>query len=444
MKKKSLFLINLIIISSLMASNPAFADSDYIMPNNIASWKQNCERVLNNPNAADLNTLKTLIYQTRYPDNRLSSSDKDYLKSAKTKLVSTALQKANSCYANKDYVNAQNFYQIVTTNGNDLSKENKVLINLNLADIKLKQNKKGAGNNIEKAISEQPSDSRITKYIDANLSKLTYSELRNIASKYSQKDSETAIKYYTAAANIAPTPEEKTKMQQNIANCKQENKKMVASSANKTSQPVSQQTVAQSENLMRSSYKKYQYKDYLGAVADLEQVHRINPEATIYNVVYPYYGIAAKDVYGSMREINNVINQDIRPFNGTHKPKAYNLRGSLYLYNGEYDKAISDFSNALKSSYQEYDTAWQGLILSYLMKGELEKAKYEINRYNSKSTYYQFADCTTYANKILLNIDYDGAIAYSTSINDKLKIYIINKAMDDYFYCLSLFFSWFQ
>ena len=163
----------LLMLGSILQVSPASADSDYIMPNNIASWKQNCERVLKNPNAADLNTLKTLIYQTRYPDNRLSSSDKDYLKSAKTKLVNTALQKANSCYANKDYVNAQNFYQIVTTNGNDLSKENKVLINLNLADIKLKQNKKGAGNNIEKAISELPSDSRITKYIDTNLPQMT-------------------------------------------------------------------------------------------------------------------------------------------------------------------------------------------------------------------------------------------------------------------------------
>ena len=444
MKKKHLFLLTLLIVSICITNNFALADSEYIMPENISSWKQNYERVISNPNSTDVKTLKTMIYQTRYPDNRLSSVDKEFLKKAKVKLVNSALQKANACYMNKDYINAQNYYQIVTTNSVGLSKENKVLINLNLADIKIKQNKKGAGHNITEAISELPNDARIIKYIDSNISKLTYSELRSIAFKYSQVDSEIAIKYYTAALNSATTPEEKAKMQQNISICKQEAKKITSTNNKTTSQPVSEQTVAQSENLMKSSYKKFQYKDYAGALADLEQVHKINPEATIYSIVYPYYGIAANDFSGVLREINNVINQNIRPFSGTHKQKAYNLRGSLYLYNGEFDKAISDFSNALKSSDDEYDTAWQGLILAYLMSGNVEKAKYEINRYNSKSSYYQFADCSTYSDKILLNLDYKTVITYSAKENDKLNSYIVNKAMNDYFYCLTLFYSWFQ
>ena len=206
---------------------------------------------------------------------------------------------------------------------------------------------------------------------------------------------------------------------------------------------ASQATVEQCKVLLKSAVGKYNYQDYSNALSDIEEIKRINPAANIYDVLYPIFSIPLNKSQNAIKALDTVINGQIRPFRSGNSNYhiAYELRGSLKMLNRDYAGAISDFKTALNESYSEYDNAYQGLILAYLMQGDVESAKQEITKYNKRNLYYQFADCTTYSDKIILNIGYNNRIAYDISRNSELANYMVNNSLSSYAYAVSKLYS---
>ena len=206
---------------------------------------------------------------------------------------------------------------------------------------------------------------------------------------------------------------------------------------------ASQATVEQSKTLLKSAVSKYNYKDYNSALNSLEELKKVNPGANIYDVLYPVFAVPLNKSQNAIKALDTVISEQIRPFRSGNSNYhiAYELRGSLKMLSRDYTGAISDFKIALNDSYSEYDNAYQGLILAYLMHGDIEPAKQEIMKYSKRNLYYQFADCTTYSDKIILNIGYNNKITYNMSKNSELADYMVNNSLSSYAYTVSKLYS---
>ena len=434
-----------IIVSALCGICFAADPNEYITPENISSWKQTSERIISNPANIDDRTLDKLLYQARYPDNRISPEDKAYLKDFKKRATKVAVNLGHKYYASGDYVTAQKFYTKAETYESYIEQGDFVKLMLNTADMKIKQNKKGAAFDIEDAIEKTPDNTVISAFIDNNLGAFSCNELASIANRYlTNEQYANAVKYYTKAKEAAPDEVYKSKMENNIALCKSKlNKDATGSYLPQTNVAVSQDSVRKAADLIKTAVKKYNYGDYSGAMQDIEESHRLNPNTNTYYVLYPIVAASQNNISAAIKGMEMVISQEMGPFRrGTaNLHAAYEFRGSLKLLQNNTVGAIDDFQSAFKSGFRDFDAAYKGLIISNLVSGDIQNAKTFINKYNNNNPYEKFADCTTYPDKIVLNYVYNQPVIYNSSMNNDLKVYIYKNALSDYAYIISNLYS---
>jgi len=61
---------------------------------------------------------------------------------------------------------------------------------------------------------------------------------------------------------------------------------------------------------------------------------------------------------------------------------AYQQRGAVYYWKGEYDKAIEDYTEVIRLG-PNYALAYRSLGITYRKKGDLQKANSDLNKANS-------------------------------------------------------------
>jgi tetratricopeptide (TPR) repeat protein len=125
-----------------------------------------------------------------------------------------------------------------------------------------------------------------------------------------------------------------------------------------------------SDNLARlvdRSKEKYDRKDFVGAMDDLNQVIKANPK---YARAYNGRGLvklALNDLEGSMRDFNTAIGLDPK------YARAYSNRGLLHLSKRDFNNASIDFNSAIALDSSLAD-AYNNRGLMFIKLGKREAA----------------------------------------------------------------------
>jgi serine/threonine protein kinase len=182
------------------------------------------------------------------------------------------------------------------------------------------------------------------------------------------------------------------------------------------------QPTLSAEEYLDLGLSKIKADDYKGAITDLDQAIKINPNQTI-NVddetlnAYFLRGLAKiqlKDYQGAIADIDQGMKID------PNNTNAYNLRGIIKLELKDYYSAIADFSQAIKRDSKNINAYGNRGIAKYELK-DYHGAKSDFNqcqKINSKNSdvYCSLGDCERQLK------DYDTALYYynkALEINDK-------------------------
>ena len=199
----------------------SFADINSITTvnqTNIAEWKKECDALLNSGQTVDAKILNKIALQSKSAAKTIQGSDRAWLDSVQTRVGEYALRLGHSAYQSGDYTNAKAYYKIADIRLAKTHQTQLSDVHLNLADISKKSNlPSGVSMEVCNAIKLNPSNSKISSFIDSSMSILSYTSLDRIAHQYeSGKQFSLAAKYYQAAMNKAEKPEYQQIARQNM------------------------------------------------------------------------------------------------------------------------------------------------------------------------------------------------------------------------------------
>lgn len=437
-------LYKLLMILALISVLPAFAAM--VTSVNYNTEKPALEAKLSKGNNLNTYDLNQIISYARSTDKTLSPQQKAELEKIYKQAINIALSKANNYYKSGDYKNAYSYYYIVKSNYRDVDKSILGTVYLNMANCNVQAGKECIGYVID-AIILNSADSRITTFIDNNPKSFSYQNYKSIANRYQNfKQYSNALKYYNMAYKNAPSEVQMKSIERDIEECKMMQSGGRPQPTTVKPSNVNQQQAANSAKVsqhLKAAVNKFNYGDYSGALNSLSQAHELAPNTNTYDVIYPIIAVSSNSYESAKNGIDKVITQQLGPFrpSSSNLHYAYELRAALKLYLKDYNGAISDFNSAVNCASRDYDDAYQGLIIAYLIKGDKENAKVVINKYNRLNTYYQFADCTTYPDRIILNFGYNKKVAYSPNLNNDLIKYTIKQSQGEYAYIVSNLYS---
>lgn len=444
---KKLTLILAVLITTICISQLTVS-AEIITSQNINTIRSKLEAQLNNGTSLSSYSINSLIADARRTDSTVIASDKASLDNIVKRAVNLAMESGDRCYKNGDNTNAKAYYQIVISNKKHVSSSNLVKVKLNLADLFIKQGRDGCGNVCD-AINLEPSNASVATFIDQYIKSFDYSSLMNISRTYANKKQyAAALKYYAEAEKLANGDSQKATVKNEIAKCKEKQnggtvqKQTVQRTA--PSNTAASQNDIQAKKFLQTAVRKYNYKDYSGGLKDLEEVNKLVPDAYAYYVLYPVFAISLNNPQSAIQKLDKIIEQNSGGFKkgNANYSIALEFRGSLKLLLKDYNGAISDFNTALTYSFDEYNSIYKGLIISNLVKGDINNAKTVIAEQNRKSSYYSFADCSTYADKIILNLGYgQDKVVYNSNLNSKLIQIMVAESLKDYAYTVSKLYS---
>jgi len=135
----------------------------------------------------------------------------------------------------------------------------------------------------------------------------------------------------------------------------------------------------------------------------------------------------AKDYDSAITRFTNALNEEMVPEQMVNPANIYFYRGTAYLYNSNFDQAITDFSKTLELQ-TDYALAYHNRSIAYFSKGEYDRVITDIDqaiRLKSDDAYAYSIRGTAYYFKG----QYDSSIA---NLNQVIKLKLDN--VYDYYY----------